>query len=100
MRFRIPFFFACFALGAFLMAATPAYAGACGPNPCQQDPGGGGDGGGGTCVTNCTECRYSCSPNGNCVWFCGDTSGNGGCGCEFSGDHAEDCGDAGSCTFE
>ena len=95
--------FACFALGAFLMAATPASASkACG-GPCQPIPpagDGGGGGGGGTCVTNCMECHYSCSENGNCVWSCADTSGNGGCGCEFSGDHAQDCGEVGSCTYE
>lgn len=66
------------------------------PSPPPPDPGPGGY----TCVTNCTECHYSCSPNQNCVWFCADTSGNGGCGCEFSGDHAEYCADAGTCTYE
>jgi hypothetical protein len=100
MRSRIFALFACFAVGAFLMSATPAYAYACGAQPCQRDPGGGGGGGGYTCVTNCTECHYSCSPNNNCVWFCANAPRDGGCGCEFSGDHAQDCGDAGSCTYE
>jgi hypothetical protein len=94
--------FACLALGALLIAATPASASAACGGPCQQlpPPEGGGGGGDGTCVTNCTECHYSCSENGNCVWSCADTSGNGGCGCEFSGDHAQDCGEVGSCTYE
>jgi hypothetical protein len=73
MRFRIPFLFACFALGAFLMAATPAlmaatpaFAGACGPNPCNQLPPSCGydnycTGSGGCAPTDlCCQCKAPC----------------------------------------
>jgi hypothetical protein len=38
MKLRLAFLFVCLALGTLLTAATPAFAGACGPNPCQQLP--------------------------------------------------------------
>ena len=63
MRLRFRFFVACFALGAFLMAATPAYATqACGPSGCKQidppDP----LSGGGTCDPSdaCCNCKANC----------------------------------------
>ncbi len=62
------------------------------------DPGGWG-GGGITCVTNCTMCDVWCHPNGNCAPICFYSGGDGGCGCEYSGNQAEICGDIGSCTY-
>ena len=100
MRFRIPFLFACFALGAFLVAATPASAaGACG-GPCQQvPPVGDGGGGGYTCITDCKACATETTENGNSYSYCVDAT-SGSCGCVFSGPSAQYCGGTGSCTYE
>lgn len=71
------------------------------PPGWQPPPGGGGGGGGGgyTCVTDCKACATETTENGNSYTYCVDAT-NGSCGCVFSGDHAQDCGGTGSCTYE
>jgi hypothetical protein len=97
MRFRIPFLFACFALGAFLMAATSAYAGAACGGPCQQlppvDPGGGG--GEPYCASvQCWYCGGAPDPGG--FQRCQSTNQNAACTCIYS---QGVCGGYGQCDY-
>ena len=92
MRSRIFFLFACFALGAFLMSATPASGYACGKTPCNQDPGGGG--GGGLCTTQWCYLCGDADPTGYAPCLGGTRSG--ACSCNYPGGV---CQEYGQCTY-
>lgn len=102
MKSRLPFLIACFALEAFMMAATPGYA-ACWDGdgnkiPCLDDPSGGGSGGGGDTVcyaVGCAQCGVTSNPNGTSWEVCLNVTWSSSCLCDWPGGW---CAGYGNCT--
>lgn len=96
MRFRISVLLACFALGAFLMAATPASASAACGGPCQQLPPVDGGGGGGEPYCASAQCWYCGVPGPNGFAPCYYTWQSAACTCIYA---QGVCGTYGQCDY-